>query len=76
MMGANINRRTVDNIRAAGWHIQTEQNLSSDVVRLIEARPRMMSHDLNYSALKNSIFRVKNSSSKTEVCFLTIGPAD
>jgi len=28
----------------------------------------------NYSALKNSIFRVINSSSKTEVCFLTIGP--
>ena len=39
MMGANINRRTIDNIRAAGWNIQTEQNLSSDVVRLIEARP-------------------------------------
>jgi ubiquinone/menaquinone biosynthesis C-methylase UbiE len=39
MMGANINRRTVDNIKKAGWHIQTEQNLSSDVVRLIEARP-------------------------------------
>jgi len=30
----------------------------------------------NYSALKNSIFRVINSSSKTKVCFLTIGPAD
>jgi hypothetical protein len=30
----------------------------------------------NYSALKNSIFRVINSSSKTEVCFLTIAPAD
>jgi len=44
MMGANINRRTVDNIKKAGWHIQTEQNLSSDVVRLIEARPRMMNH--------------------------------
>jgi ubiquinone/menaquinone biosynthesis C-methylase UbiE len=47
MMGANINRRTVDNIKKAGWHIQTEQNLSSDVVRLIEARPRMTNHDLN-----------------------------
>jgi ubiquinone/menaquinone biosynthesis C-methylase UbiE len=47
MMGANINRRTVDNIKEAGWHIQTEQNLSSDVVRLIEARPRTTDHDLN-----------------------------
>jgi len=45
MMGANINRRTVDNIKKAGWHIQTEQNLSSDVVRLIEARPRMTNQD-------------------------------
>jgi hypothetical protein len=57
MMGANINRRTVDNIKAAGWHIQTAQNLSSDVVRLIEARPRMTNHDLNYSALKNNNIR-------------------
>jgi ubiquinone/menaquinone biosynthesis C-methylase UbiE len=47
MMGANINRRTVDNIKEAGWQIQTEQNLSSDIVRLIEARPRMTNHDLN-----------------------------
>lgn len=47
MMGANINRRTVDNIRKAGWHIQTERNLTSDVVRMIEARPPMMNHDLS-----------------------------
>jgi ubiquinone/menaquinone biosynthesis C-methylase UbiE len=39
MMGANINRRTIDNIKAAGWQIQTEKKLSSDIVRLIEARP-------------------------------------
>jgi len=32
MMGANINRRTIENIKMAGWQIQTEQNLSSDVV--------------------------------------------
>jgi hypothetical protein len=32
--------------------------------------------DHNYSALKNSIIRVINSSSKTEVCFLTLDPAD
>jgi ubiquinone/menaquinone biosynthesis C-methylase UbiE len=37
MMGANINRRTIDNIRTAGWQIQVEENLSSDIVRWIEA---------------------------------------
>jgi len=46
MMGANINRRTVDNIKAAGWQIQSEQNLSSDVVRLIEAGTGTTNHDL------------------------------
>ena len=39
MMGANINRRTMDNIRSAGWTVQIEKNLSSDVVRWIEAAP-------------------------------------
>jgi len=38
-MGANINRRTVENIQKAGWHIQVEEHLSSDIVRWIEARP-------------------------------------
>ncbi len=39
MMGANINRRTMGNIRKAGWRIQVEENLSSDMVRWIEAEP-------------------------------------
>ena len=39
MMGANINRRTLDNIKEAGWQIQTEKKLSSDIVWLIEAVP-------------------------------------
>jgi ubiquinone/menaquinone biosynthesis C-methylase UbiE len=39
MMGANINRRTLQNIRSAGWKIQLEENLSGDVVRWIEAVP-------------------------------------
>jgi len=39
MMGANINRRTADNIRTAGWQIQVEENLSSDIVKWIEAAP-------------------------------------
>lgn len=39
MMGANINRQTVNNIRQAGWKIQKEENLSSDIVRWIEAVP-------------------------------------
>ena len=37
--GANINRRTMDNIRDAGWRIESAENLSSDIVRWIEARP-------------------------------------
>ncbi len=39
MMGANINRRTMDNIRRAGWRVTIEEHLSSDIVRWIEARP-------------------------------------
>ena len=39
MMGANINRRTMDNIHSAGWNIEVEDHLSGDVVRWIEARP-------------------------------------
>ena len=39
MMGANINRRTIKNIRSAGWNVQIEENLSSDIVRWIEAVP-------------------------------------
>ena len=39
MMGANINRRTVDNVRMAGWRIRLEERLSSDIVRWIEAEP-------------------------------------
>ncbi len=39
MMGANINRRTMENIRMAGWRIQVEEHLSSDMVRWIEAEP-------------------------------------
>ena len=39
MMGANINRKTLDNIRNAGWRIHSEERLLSDIVRLIEAEP-------------------------------------
>ena len=39
MMGANINRRTMDNIRRAGWKILEAERLSSDIVRWIEAEP-------------------------------------
>ena len=38
--GANINRRTMDNIRGAGWRITLEEKLSADIVRWIEATPR------------------------------------
>jgi ubiquinone/menaquinone biosynthesis C-methylase UbiE len=39
MTGANINRKTINNIRVAGWQIRTEEHLSSDIVRWIEAVP-------------------------------------
>ncbi|RJR54821.1 MAG: class I SAM-dependent methyltransferase [Desulfobacteraceae bacterium] len=39
IMGANINRRTMENIRAAGWRVAKEEHLFSDVVRWVEAAP-------------------------------------
>ena len=39
MMGANINRRTINNIWQVGWHIKAEECLSSDIVRMIKAAP-------------------------------------
>jgi phosphatidylethanolamine/phosphatidyl-N-methylethanolamine N-methyltransferase len=39
MMGANINRRTVENIRQAGWKVAVEENLFTDMVKWIEAEP-------------------------------------
>jgi len=39
IMGANINRRTVDNIHKAGWRITAEKRLSLDIVRFIETEP-------------------------------------
>jgi ubiquinone/menaquinone biosynthesis C-methylase UbiE len=39
IMGANINRRTMDNIRSARWSVVKEEHLSSDIVRWIEAKP-------------------------------------
>ncbi len=39
IMGANINRRTMENIRNAGWNILKDERLSSDIVRWIEATP-------------------------------------
>ena len=37
MMGANINRRTLENVLKAGWRIKEEAPLSSDIVKLIHA---------------------------------------
>lgn len=37
--GPHINRRTIDNVRAAGFTIELEQNLFSDILKLIVARP-------------------------------------
>lgn len=39
LMGANINRRTVENIQHSGWNVLVEENLLFDVVKWIEAEP-------------------------------------
>jgi len=39
MMGANINRRTMDNIKKAGWQILKDEQLAGDIVRWVEAKP-------------------------------------
>jgi ubiquinone/menaquinone biosynthesis C-methylase UbiE len=38
MMGANINRRTVENVRLAGLQLITVENLGGELVKLIHAR--------------------------------------
>jgi ubiquinone/menaquinone biosynthesis C-methylase UbiE len=40
IMGANINRQTVDNVRKAGLEIVNVENLSGELVKLIHARPQ------------------------------------
>ena len=39
IIGANINRRTINNIEQAGWQITVQENLSGDIVKWIEAAP-------------------------------------
>ncbi len=39
IFGANINRRTVQNITRAGFSVEKEMNLGGDIVKLIVARP-------------------------------------
>ena len=39
IMGANINRRTIDNIQKVGWKITKDVNLGNNIVHLIEATP-------------------------------------
>ncbi len=38
MMGANINRQTVENVRRAGLQIVSVENLGGDLVKFIHAR--------------------------------------
>ena len=54
MMGANINRRTINNVLEAGWRIENEVRLSGDVVRWIEARPQKSRTRAYYKQIKNS----------------------
>ena len=37
MMGPEINRRTADNVRAAGFQLTREYNIYLDMVKLFEA---------------------------------------
>ena len=39
MMGANINRRTIENVKLAGLEIENIEDLLGRVFRLIHARP-------------------------------------
>lgn len=39
MMGANINRQTVENVKKAGLKIVSVENLKGELVKLIHARP-------------------------------------
>lgn len=39
MMGANINRRTLENIVKAGWNVRSKEKLHSDIVWWVEAEP-------------------------------------
>lgn len=47
MMGANINRRTVENIKPAGLRIETIEDLAGTLFRLIHAHPGVSAHDQN-----------------------------
>ncbi len=39
LIGTHINRRTVENVRLAGLHIERVDNLRGDLIKLIVARP-------------------------------------
>ncbi len=45
MMGANINRRTVENVKLAGLEIETIEDLAGTVFRLIHAHPSSSTYD-------------------------------
>jgi hypothetical protein len=41
MLGANINRRTVENARSAGLQLESVEDMTANgLVKLINARPR------------------------------------
>lgn len=39
LSGANVNRKTIENIETAGWEIEIEDRLASDIVKWIAAKP-------------------------------------
>lgn len=52
MMGANINRRTVENVKLAGLQIETIEDLAGTVFRLIHAHPSSSTHSENSAIAK------------------------
>jgi hypothetical protein len=43
LAGANVNRKTIENIETAGWEIEIEDRLASDIVKWIVAKPKLQS---------------------------------
>ena len=41
LAGANVNRKTIENIETAGWEIEIEDRLASDIVKWIVAKPKL-----------------------------------
>jgi ubiquinone/menaquinone biosynthesis C-methylase UbiE len=55
MMGANINRRTVENVKLAGLEIETIEDLAGSVFRLIHAHPSSSTYAQSSAIAENPV---------------------